>query len=90
LQAQVDPLQQAAVGRRHAPGLQQEQVTRYQFAGRYLIHLSIAAHLDLGHDHLFEDSHGLFGAVLLGKAQGGVEDDDDQDGHGVLEVADEE
>ena len=89
LQPKVDALQQSAVSRHRPSGFQQEQIARYQFVCGDLAHLSIATHLDQRHDHLFQRGHCTFGAVLLRKTKGGVEDDDDQDSNGVLDVADE-
>ena len=87
LDAQVDRLQQAAVGGHQRAGLQQHHVARHQLAGRDLDHVAVAPDLDRGHGQLFEGGHGLFGAVLLAEAQHGVEHDDGQDGDGVLPVA---
>ncbi len=62
------------------PASTQHDVARHQLAGGDRLARAVAQHLGFRRGQLPQGSQGLLGAAFLDDAQGGVQDDDGQDG----------
>ena len=67
--------------------LQNDDVSRYQFAGRDLLQPSVATRPHRGHGHALQRRHGLFRLEFLQITEEGVQNDDDQDDNGFHPIA---
>ena len=79
--------QQAAIGGDTIARFQQHDVAGHQQRGIQVDDPSIAAHPGRCGQHALQGRQRLFRPVLLIKPQSGVEHDDDEDNHCILEVA---
>jgi len=77
------------VRRDNDPRVQQHQVPGDNLRAGDGSDLSVAKDPHDGGGHLLEGLHGLFGTVLLGHADGGVQQDDEQNGDGVGRFAEQ-
>ena len=77
------------IGRDDAPCLEKHQVPRDDLRARNGRDAAVAKNPGDGGGHLLQGLHGLLGAVLLDDADDGVQDDDDEDGDGVGQLAHE-
>ena len=80
--------QHTGVGGHAVTRLEQHDVAGHQFLGGDLPHLAAAPYPRMLRQHLLERRQGCVGAVLLVETEAGVEHDDDQNHHCVLDVAD--
>lgn len=74
------------IGRNAVAGLQQQDVAGHEIDGLHQRGLAVAAHPGDGRQHAFNAARRPRPGVP-GKAQQGVDEDDDGDDHGVLEIA---
>ena len=82
-------LGQPHIGRDDSPRLQKHQVPRDYLRAGDGRDTAVAKYPGGGGGHLFQGLHGLLGAVLLDETDHRIEDDDDEDGDGVGQLADE-
>ena len=77
------------VGRNDVAGLETDDITGHQLAGRNLCNLTTPHDASGRARHLLERGHRLLGAVVLDEPDHAVEQHDGENDEGVLEVADE-
>ncbi len=79
--------QQASVGGNAVARLQQHDVTGHQQRRVQFNDLPSAPHPRIGRQHVLQRRQGLFRAVFLIKAQRGVQHHDDENHHGIFQIA---
>ncbi|EXI65152.1 MAG: hypothetical protein AW08_03424 [Candidatus Accumulibacter adjunctus] len=80
-------VEHARIGRDAVAGFEQKDVARHEVDRGDLHHPSVTAHARDRCEHVLQRSQSRFGAVFLQETQRRVEDHDDGDDHGVLDIA---
>ncbi len=75
------------IGRNAVAGFQQQHVAGHEMRGLHQRGLAVAAHPGDGRQHVLQRRQRGLGPMFLEKAEQGVDEDDDGDDHGVLEIA---
>ena len=75
------------IGRNAVAGFEQQDVAGYQIDRLDLLYLTIATHARRRCQHVLQGGQCRFRAMLLKEAEGGIEQHDNADDDGVLEIA---
>ena len=78
----------AGIGRDAVAGFQQQDVAGHQISRVDLLDGTLAADAGARCQHVLQRSEGGFGTVFLEKTEGRIEQHDDSDDDGVLEITD--